>query len=164
MKLSKIFYFSMLLGVSLLVLVGCNSKNIVPVSGTVTIEGKPVANVRLTFRPVATDKAGTNAGFGAIGTTDANGHYEMEIVSSTKESKGASVGQNRVKITLLSNASKTASLPSMTTGNTPTENTIPVFPWGAREVNTTIEIPAGGTSSADFALPLANENMEEPSP
>lgn len=161
MRTLQILCFFTFLGVSLFLLPGCNSQNVVPVSGTVTIDGKPAANVRLAFRPVATDKSGTSAGYGAIGTTDANGHYEMEIISATREGKGASVGKNRVKITLIGDNTKSDSLPSLANGS-PIKKSL-AFPWGETEVNTTIDVPANGTNSADFALPLATGNSEEPS-
>jgi len=54
------------------------------VSGTVTIDGKPAANVKVSFTPV-------DGGRSSMATTDANGQYELAF--STTE-KGALVGSH----------------------------------------------------------------------
>ena len=66
------------------------------VSGTVTVDGKPLANATVRFIPL--DDAGHAERKGAsvaMGLTDDNGHYRLFYV---KDTTGAAVGQNRVEI------------------------------------------------------------------
>ena len=55
------------------VLAGCGSR-LVPVAGTVTLDGEPVAGAKVTFIPAG-------PGIPATGTTDATGRYELRIGS-----------------------------------------------------------------------------------
>lgn len=89
----------------LMVAVGCSSgvpapPNLaptVPVSGTVTLDGKPLAGANITFVPE------TQAGFkGAIGRTDDSGKYELNTdVGGGKSSKGAIPGKYRITVSRL---------------------------------------------------------------
>ncbi|MCA9015149.1 MAG: hypothetical protein KDA74_06495 [Planctomycetaceae bacterium] len=57
------------------------------VSGTVTMDGKPLANVAVTFEP--------ETGKPSFGRTDESGHYELVY----KNEQGAKVGQHTVRVT-----------------------------------------------------------------
>jgi hypothetical protein len=60
---------------------------LVPVSGVVTLDGKPVADAGVLFAPVA-------GGPPATGGTDANGAFELR----TNNRPGAVVGKHRVTV------------------------------------------------------------------
>jgi hypothetical protein len=65
----------MVVGLAVLAILGCTSKaklDTVPVSGTVTLDDKPVDGARVAFTPTST--TGTAA---ASGVTDANGRYKL---------------------------------------------------------------------------------------
>ncbi|HID21363.1 MAG TPA: hypothetical protein EYP14_03065 [Planctomycetaceae bacterium] len=78
---------------ALVVVSGCGGGSDLPdlgrVSGTVTMDGKPLAGVVVTFEPV-------DGGRASIGKTDDNGQYELGYDA---ENKGAVVGKHRVRIT-----------------------------------------------------------------
>jgi hypothetical protein len=78
---------------ALLLLAGCNSTDpsLVPVSGTVTLDGRPLANATVTFIP----KDGT-PGFGGVGKTDAAGKYKLK--GSRDDANGIPPGEYRVVI------------------------------------------------------------------
>ena len=59
-----------------------------PVSGTVTMDGKPLAGVTVTFIPV-----GSTPGDFCLGETDQSGHYELQ---DRYGEKGAPAGEYKV--------------------------------------------------------------------
>src|SRR4030095_940997 len=61
-------------------LAGCKSHpyDVVAVSGVVTINGKPVKDVRVAFQPTDTTKL--NPGPGSIGVTDQDGRYTLKAI------------------------------------------------------------------------------------
>lgn len=61
---------------------------LVPVSGTVTLDGKPLGGVTVTFTPV-----GSTRGDFCSGVTDASGRYELQTQG---KHKGAAVGEFKV--------------------------------------------------------------------
>lgn len=63
----------------------------VSVSGTVTLDGKPLANATIYFTPDAKDM-----GSGSSATTDANGKYELATRVDGQSKKGAIPGKYRV--------------------------------------------------------------------
>ncbi len=75
------------------VVVGCE-RNYPPVSGRVTIAGRPAAGVRVLFTPLAT---GENVAPGpyAQATTDADGRYSLV---TRRGIPGATPGKNRVEL------------------------------------------------------------------
>jgi hypothetical protein len=83
---------------ALTVLAGCGSGGkTAPVSGTVTLDGKPLANALVTFQPIAT--AGkASAGMGSTGVTDGNGKYTLKTVDT--DQAGAVVAKHSVIITM----------------------------------------------------------------
>jgi hypothetical protein len=83
----------LLLGFVFVLALGCSSSKLAPVSGTVTLNGQPLANAGVSFQPIA--KSGMDAGVGASGKTDDKGEYTL--TASTGQ-KGATLGENRVLI------------------------------------------------------------------
>ena len=88
-----------LLGLCLLVLSGCgegrdpNLPDLVPVSGTITIDDKPATNTTISFIP-----SGETVGTGSGGATDAEGKYTLR---TAHDGVGAPVGQYKVVISKL---------------------------------------------------------------
>ncbi len=78
------------------VAVGCNGGNSsrATVSGTVKLDGRPVAGARLIFMPMKIS-AGQELGSVSYGTTDENGRYSLE---SRSKRPGATPGRNLVWI------------------------------------------------------------------
>jgi hypothetical protein len=66
-----------------------------PVSGRVTLDGKPLADARVSFHPIHDPKAGPLSGPEAHGVTDADGRYSL---STPFGDRGATLGPNRVMI------------------------------------------------------------------
>lgn len=69
---------------------GTDGPKQVPVSGTVTLDGKPLANAMITFAP-----AGKTRGAGASGRTDKDGRYQLTYL---RGKMGTPAGQYRVAI------------------------------------------------------------------
>jgi hypothetical protein len=79
---------------------GCGAGGVrfVPVTGKVTMDGKPLAKVGVTFIPQA--KPGSEiAGDVSSGVTDDNGEYKLTAFVKGGEKEGAQVGKHKVTIT-----------------------------------------------------------------
>jgi len=125
--------------------IGCSGgAKIVPVSGTVTLDGKPLPNAHVSFQPLS--KPGNEApGVGSYGLTGADGAFTMR--SAENDQAGAVVGKHRVEINIKADSSTDvdprlkASQPKV------------VLPMKYnRQSELTFEVPAGGTSAANFDL------------
>ena len=78
--------------------VGCGDKiNAVPVSGRVTINGKPLANATVCTNPIAA-KEGDKPGPGSTGITDENGEFVLRVQATDAEMEGAVPGKVRLVI------------------------------------------------------------------
>lgn len=85
---------------------GCSKGDYPPlgsVTGTVTLDGKPLANATVTFQPVGPGRAST-------GTTDDQGWYELIYLNDVK---GALVGPAVVMITTAKSGSDDGTTPSV---------------------------------------------------
>lgn len=70
---------------------GCgqgNRPDLGQVGGTVALDGSPLANATVSFKP--------HAGKGSFGITDGDGHYELFYI---RDIKGAVVGMHTIQIT-----------------------------------------------------------------
>ena len=90
---------SLILSSALSILVtfaGCGgSGDLAPVSGVVTLNGKPTAEIAVTFQPVPVP--GTkDPPPSAFGVTNSDGRYSLMVLDGNR--KGASVGKNQVRI------------------------------------------------------------------
>lgn len=65
----------------------------VPVTGTLTLDGKPLDNARITFYPSSAAQ-----GDGSSGTTDSAGKYELQSVFGADVVIGAAPGKYKVVI------------------------------------------------------------------
>jgi len=79
---------------SLAVVLGCGGEpdkiKVIPVTGTVTLDGKPLEEATVTFLPQ------TAQGVAAAATTDKNGHYVLQTAGAHRP--GAAPGQYTVTI------------------------------------------------------------------
>lgn len=133
------------LGLGLLVAAGCAGSNVAPVSGTVTLNGKPLAHATVVFQPLGDDK---NPGPGSTGTTDANGRYSLS--GMTTGAAGALVGKHRVSITAYEGDVEGESSAPNATNKVIRKALVPA----EYNVQTrlTFDVPRGGSTSADFDL------------
>ena len=132
-------------GIFLLLCSGCGSDGkIAAVSGIVTLNGKPTADIAVTFQPIVPE--GKNvSGLSAFGVTGPDGRYTVKLYGT--ETKGATVGKNQVRFcghTELTDMSEEALLKAKP------KIAIPMRYWN--EPKFVFDVPPGGTSSADFEL------------
>lgn len=74
---------------------GCSpGRNAESVRGTVTLDGKPLADIRVNFQPQASDRR--ESGVGSYGLTDANGSFVLHFVDD--DTPGALVGLHNVTL------------------------------------------------------------------
>jgi hypothetical protein len=93
MKTSFYFQFCSLV-VVVAMTAGCGSAGLGPVSGKVTLDGKPLADVEVLFAPQAVE-GNSNPGVYSYCKTDSEGNYELK----TKNGKrGAVIGKHSVTI------------------------------------------------------------------
>jgi hypothetical protein len=142
-----------LLFVGLAALVGCsagdaNLPELVPVSGTVTLDDKPLAKATVTFIPV-----GTTRGDGGFATTDENGRYQL---LSLQRKPGAPVGAYRVVISkrVMPDGSDVPDESDVAPIDSPAREMLP--PQYSSEQDSTLSatVPEGG-GTIDFPLTSA---------
>jgi len=130
---------------SLVVLLGCSGgSDIAPVSGTVTLDGKPLPDARISFQPAATGEAAgrLELGMGSYATTDAEGRYTLRTADT--DEAGAVIGTHRVMISDIrtetdEDAGATKAPP-------------PRFPARYSDGSLTFEVKPEGTDQANFEL------------
>ncbi len=85
----------LLLALALLIAAGCGGESfpLAPVSGTVTLDGKPLPEARVFFEPKRKGE-NVNSGFGSTATTDDRGRFQL----SSREGEGAVIGEHYVLI------------------------------------------------------------------
>lgn len=130
----------------MMVLVGCNSSeyDLVPVSGTVTLDGDPVTEARVIFEPQRTGKEALKAGPSSNGVTDENGSYTL--LTTVDEDKGAVVGKHTVTIsTYLAEVDR-----SRDSSRIIRKEEIPARYLEPGTLS--FDVPSEGTEAADFAL------------
>jgi hypothetical protein len=116
---------------------GCNGgTDTQPVEGKVTLDGRPLEQVHLIFYPVEANPAKPTR---FIGLTDAQGHFAMR--GDEGKFDGMPAGKYRVTLTTAvaaAGADETTPLPP---------ERVP-----AKHRNQEFEVPAGGTTEANFEL------------
>lgn len=136
------FRFMVLLATGLgLALTGCSKSpyQVAPVSGKVTLDGQPLANVTVVFQPSGA-KAGATPGPGSTATTDAQGQYTLKTIGETSQ-PGAVVGPHVVSIALAQKPGAGQEAPAAN-------------PLASRIPSTLLnfDVPAAGTNQANFDL------------
>jgi hypothetical protein len=81
----------------LALVVGCRGTDVVPVTGRVTLDGKPLPNATVVFQPVG---GSPNPGMGSSGRTDAEGTFVLRQIQPNRP--GSVRGMHLVRITLAS--------------------------------------------------------------
>ena len=118
---------------------GRGGHSVAPVSGRVTLSGKPMAKVNVTFQPLAASGSSGDAGWGSYGVTDGDGCFQLKTVDGKP---GAVVGKHAVYLTVPN--------PNPPKGDEyvpPPPNPFPPQAWNG---SLTFEVPAGGTDQANF--------------
>jgi hypothetical protein len=136
----------LVLGSAFILLAGCGSgPKYAPVSGRVTLNGKPLANATVSFQPIA-HEGSIEAAPGSSGKTNANGEYTLSVSPSQS---GAWVGKHRVMVSSLAEqVGESDARPPR--GGWPIVDKVPTrYNKDSKE---TFEVPSGGTDKADFTL------------
>jgi hypothetical protein len=124
-------------------LAGCGSEyEVVPVSGTITLDDKPLADATINTQPVGTTER-PEPGPGSYGHTDADGRFSLELQS--EPTPGAVVGQHRIYITMKGFSEDPTSDESTRADFNPLP---PMYYDGTL----TADIPDGGTDQFNFDL------------
>jgi len=129
---------------------GCGKRSfkVDPVSGKVTLDGKPVPNLTVIFQPVAADSSAEPRP-ASFGSTSDQGDYVLTLPDPTGPKKGAVVGKHRVAFT----RSPPSAGPSSDLGVRMPPNPV-LDPVLARYQRTPweLEVPPGGTKDMNFEL------------
>jgi hypothetical protein len=137
-----------------LVLCGCggDKPKFVPVAGRVIVDGKPVANLMVTFQPVGA-KEGHDPGPGSAGVTDANGRYTLKVSSQQFSGDGAVVGKHKVRIgTVLPGEGKPTDPEVGSPDGEPLAGKELIPPRYNQDTTLSFDVPEAGTDKADFEL------------
>jgi hypothetical protein len=138
--------------VAFLAMTGCGGKlGVVPVSGTVSVNGKPAENIAVSFTPIPGQ---STPGSTSSGITDAEGRFELSTVGEHRAA-GAVPGKHHVtlnpKITGLDQLSYEEGSKKVARANA-------AFPPNTRDGSLTFEVPANGTNHADFQFTSTNKH------
>jgi len=125
------------------VIVGCDSRpyGLAPVSGVVTLDGKPIEKARVSFQPQGST---TNPGPGSYAFCDASGRYELKTI---RDEPGAVPGPHAVRITSPRPRGDSAS-----DSDIGPEFKDPIPPRYNYRTELTFTVPEEGSDSADFEL------------
>jgi hypothetical protein len=134
----------LLIGLASVLVLGCGSRGLAPVSGRVTLNGKPLAGATVTFQPIA-QKGSIEAGPGSSGKTNENGEFTLTTATGQR---GAQVSEHRVSISVMN--TKPEDDDRRRRGSPRLGETIPSRYSSDTELK--FVVPSGGTKTADFAL------------
>jgi hypothetical protein len=128
---------------------GCNpGPKFVPVSGVVTLNGKPYDKAAVSFQPVGTPD-NPNPGRGSSAYTDDKGRF----VLFSDNNDGAVVGKHLVRITTKSGAQVEAQPGLGSPDNAPANRSVDPIPleWNWQSEKQ-FDVPPGGTDKANFDI------------
>jgi hypothetical protein len=131
--------FGLLIFVAAVALIagGCQN-SLAPVSGRVTLNGKPLAGAVVTFQPQARHAAPVPAATGSTGRTDKEGRFTLHSIEPNRA--GALIGEHIVTISASSGGSDAA------------PPTGPILPKDWRDGTKHFKVQAGGTTAANFDI------------
>lgn len=140
-NISKLLLFAAL-GYAVVGCTGCvpPSAAVVPVSGTVTLDGYPLADATLTFQPITEKGAAAQSGIGSFGKTDQQGRYTLRLIQP--DEPGALVGKHTVTLTTAISADPTSDVIKLKQ-----PERIP-----PRQRKHEFTVPLQGTDQANFSL------------
>ena len=124
-------------GIALSSITGCGAPKLVPVEGTITLDGRPLAGATIGMELVGGEKD-----FRLFsGATDASGRYVIKPFESNRE--GALAGKYHVMIT---------SVKAPPGANEMTVLPRDPIPQEYQNGSKTLTVPEAGTTNADFAI------------
>jgi hypothetical protein len=132
------------IGTLLIAVAGCGpGGKVAPVSGVVTLNGKPAEDVAVTFQPIPPD--GNNApGPSAFGVTGPDGRYSLKLMG--EEIKGATLGKNAVRFSAYVPTDPNVDGPPKAKPKT----SVPARYWSDSKIE--FDVPPKGATNADFEL------------
>jgi hypothetical protein len=133
------------LGLALVLALGCGGKKFVPVSGKVTLNGKPLKGATVAFQPIAPEGSVNAPAPGSAGKTNDQGEYTL--TASTGQ-HGAWVGKHKVIISLIAPELGDSDTRSSRRGPALKDIVPPRYNTDSKEF---AEVPPGGMTK-DFAL------------
>lgn len=138
------FLLAAILNLTLMMGCGGGPYELAPVSGTVTLNGEPLADATVSYEPMrAADKE--VVGPGSVGKTDEAGKYELETY---KQETGAVVGKHKVRISTFKSV-----LEDIKNSDAVKVVSQEKVPWNYnRHSSLSVKVPSDGTDTADFAL------------
>lgn len=145
-------YLNLVFGLVVIQLnIGCSdSPRFAPVSGIVTLDGKPYSLGVVSFQPIGT-KDNPNPGRGSSAFTDVNGKFSLKCDATID---GAIVGKHLVRI-----MSRTEGATAPTPGTSspddaqpPRKGLDPIPPEWNGQSNVQFDVPSGGTDRANFDI------------
>jgi hypothetical protein len=130
-------------------LAGCSGGKYAPVSGVVTLDGKPYGQAVVSFQPIGTPE-NPNPGRGSSAYTDENGKF---VLMSDNTTRGAVVGKHRVRIMTKGNDVVGQNSETGSDDETPVKRNLDPIPpeWNALS-NVEFDVPRGGTDKANFDI------------
>jgi len=137
--------------IALLLFAGCDGSKLetVPVSGVVTLDGKPMPNILVVFNPTRGTAEDRSLRPGSNGLTDEDGRFELEMI----DGPGAVPGEHVVSLI--------CKAPTADPGSSKPESPhIVRLLSEAHARRLKFVVPVGGTDEAHFAL----ESRPEPPP
>jgi hypothetical protein len=117
---------------------GCR-RDIVPVSGLVTLDGRPLAGAVVTLQPLSGGNTRPSLASGSVGRTDAAGRFTLRLIAPDRP--GAAIGEHSVTISTATAAAADASAPQ---GER--------VPKAWRDGSQRFQVPTGGTAAANFEI------------
>jgi len=128
--------------------VGCGGGKFTPVSGVVTLDGKPYDGAAVSFQPIG-DEGNPYPGRGSSAITDKNGRFELQ---SDATNDGAVVGKHLVRIRGRSTAPVGTPGVGSPDGGAPVKPAIDDIPVEWRDPGKEFTVPPGGTDNANFEI------------
>lgn len=130
----------------LAVVAGCKDKgrDLAPVSGRITLDGRPLAGGSIVCQPLAV-QGSVNAGKGSGAYCDEDGRFQLNTLDGRD---GAVVGEHRVRI--YGPRTQNAPTPDGDRGGVKIPEIVPKK--FNRDTQLTLTVPVEGTTEADFKL------------
>jgi hypothetical protein len=145
----RVCSFTILAGALVLGLIGCGKGGYAPVSGVVTLDGKPARHVMVMFQPMAS-KDNPEPGRGSTTFTDEQGRFTLK----TDDGKpGAAIGKHKVRISsVYSDKLKGYELWEPGAKEPTKSVTDPIPPEWNTDSKQEFEVPSEGTDQANFNI------------
>lgn len=138
----------------LIVIAGCGGESyeIAPASGSVTMDGEPLANVTLNFQPVNVGDT-PNPGPGSYAKTDDKGQFTLATINDN--TSGAVVGKHTVTVTTPDTTDPESENADIN------EFVDPIPARYNAESQLTEEIPSGGTDAIKLELTSEKDDLDQ---